>query len=188
MVTVIKRVTGFPKQRVVGQAGVLDSARYRAFVALELGVSVESVSALVLGGHGDDMVPVRSHCHVAGVPIERLISADRLTALEQRVRGAGGEIVNLMKTSAYFSPAHAAIRMAESYLFDKKEVLPAAAFLEGEYGVSGFYFGVPAQIGSGGVEKVIEIELTKSDRAALDASVGHVRELVTASEKFLSVV
>ena len=188
MVTVIKRVTGFPKQRVVGQAGVLDSARYRAFVALELGVSVESVSALVLGGHGDDMVPVRSHCHVAGVPIERLISADRLTALEQRVRGAGGEIVNLMKTSAYFSPAHAAIRMAESYLFDKKEVLPAAAFLEGEYGVSGFYFGVPTQIGSGGVEKVIQIELTKSDRAALDASVGHVRELVTASEKFLSVV
>ena len=186
MVTVIKRVTCFPKQRVVGQAGVLDSARYCAFVAVELGVSVASVSALVLGGHGDDMVPVRSHCHVAGVPIERLISADRLTALEARVRGAGGEIVNLMKTSAYFSPAHAAIRMAESHLFDKKEVLPAAALLEGEYGVSGFYFGVPAQIGSGGVEKVIEIELTKGERAALDASVGHVRELVAASEKFLN--
>src|SRR5882724_9911206 len=112
MVTLMKRVTGFPKQRVVGQAGVLDSSRYRTFVSLELGVSVESVSAIVLGGHGDDMVPVRSYCQVGGVPVEKLIPADRLEAIEQRVRQAGGEIVNLLKTSAYYSPAHAAIEMA----------------------------------------------------------------------------
>lgn len=185
MVTAVKRLTGFPKQRVVGQAGVLDSSRYRAFVALELGVSVESVRALVLGGHGDDMVPIRSHCSVSGIPVERLIKPDRLEAIEKRVRGAGGEIVNLLKTSAYYSPAHAAIRMAEAYLFDKKEILPCAALLEGEYGVNGFYVGVPVQIGAGGVEKVIEIELSAAERKALDGSVAHVRELVEATEKFL---
>jgi malate dehydrogenase len=186
MVTAMKRVTGFPKQRVVGQAGVLDSARYRAFVALELKVSVNSVTAIVLGGHGDDMVPVRSHCHVAGVPVEKLIPPARLDEIEKRVRGAGGEVVNLMKISAFYSPAHAAIRMAEAYLFDKKEVLPCAALLEGEYGVKGFYVGVPVQIGAGGVEKVIEIDLQPSERKELDASVAHVRELVEASEKFLN--
>jgi malate dehydrogenase len=186
MVTVMKRLTGFPKQRVVGQAGVLDSARYRTFVAMELGVSVESVQALVLGGHGDDMVPMRSHCNVAGVPVERLIKPDRLEAIEKRVRNAGGEIVNLFKTSAFYSPAHAAIRMAEAYLFDKKEVLPCAALLEGEYGVNGFYVGVPVQIGAGGVERVIEIDLTPAEREALKGSVEHVRELVQATERFLS--
>jgi malate dehydrogenase len=187
MVTAMKKITGFPKQRVVGQAGVLDSARYRTFVAMELNVSVESVSAIVLGGHGDDMVPVRSYCHVAGVPVERLIKPDRLEAIEKRVRGAGGEIVGLLKTgSAYYSPASAAIQMAEAFLFDKKQVLPAAALLEGEYGVNGFYAGVPVQIGAGGVERVIEIDLSKDEKAALDASVGHVRELVAASEKFLN--
>ena len=187
MVTAMKKITGFPKQRVVGQAGVLDSARYRTFVAMELNVSVESVSAIVLGGHGDDMVPVRSYCHVAGVPVERLIKPDRLEAIEKRVRGAGGEIVGLLKTgSAYYSPASAAIQMAEAFLFDKKQVLPAAALLEGEYGVNGFYAGVPVQIGAGGVERVIEIDLSQDEKAALDASVGHVRELVAASEKFLN--
>jgi malate dehydrogenase len=186
MVTAMKRLTGFPKQRVVGQAGVLDSARYRTFVAMELGVSVESVHALVLGGHGDDMVPIRSHCNVAGVPVERLIKPDRLEAIEKRVRNAGGEIVNLLKTSAFYSPAHAAIRMAEAYLFDKKEVLPCAALLEGEYGVNGFYVGVPVQIGAGGVERVIEIDLTPAERDALKGSVEHVRELVQATERFLS--
>jgi malate dehydrogenase len=187
MVTVMKRITGFPKQRVVGQAGVLDSARYRTFVAMELGVSVASVSAIVLGGHGDDMVPVRSLCHVGGVPIEQLIKPERLAAIEQRVRGAGGEIVNLMKTgSAFYSPAAAAIRMAEAYLFDKKEVLPCAALLEGEYGVKGFYVGVPVQIGAGGVERVVEVSLTAAERTQLDESVSHVRELVAASEKFLA--
>jgi malate dehydrogenase len=186
MVTVMKRITGFPKQRVVGQAGVLDSARYRAFVAMELGVSVESVHAIVLGGHGDDMVPVRSHCHVSGVPVERLIPAVRLDAIEKRVRNAGGEIVNLLKTSAFYSPAHAAIRMAEAYLFDKKEVLPCAALLEGEYGVNGFYVGVPVQIGGGGIERVIEIDLSAAERDALKGSVEHVRELVQATEPFLA--
>jgi malate dehydrogenase len=186
MVTAMKRLTGFPKHRVVGQAGVLDSARYRAFVAMELGVSVKSVHAMVLGGHGDDMVPIRSHCNVAGVPIDRLIKPDRLEAIEKRVRNAGGEIVNLLKTSAFYSPAHAAIRMAEAYLFDKKEVMPCAALLEGEYGVNGFYVGVPVQIGAGGVERVIEVELTAAEREALKGSVAHVQELVEATEKFLS--
>jgi malate dehydrogenase len=187
MVTAMKRVTGFPKQRVVGQAGVLDSARYRTFVAMELDVSVESVSAIVLGGHGDDMVPVRSLCHVGGVPVEKLISAERLDAIEKRVRGAGGEIVNLMKTgSAFYSPAAASIRMAEAYMFNKKEILPCAALLEGEYGVNGFYVGVPVQIGEGGVEKVIEVSLTASEKKQLDESVSHVRELVAASEKYLN--
>jgi malate dehydrogenase len=187
MVTAMKRVTGFPKQRVVGQAGVLDSARYRTFVAMELNVSVASVSAIVLGGHGDDMVPVRSLCHVGGVPVEKLIKPERLDAIEKRVRGAGGEIVNLMKTgSAFYSPAAAAIRMAESYLFDKQEILPCAALLEGEYGVNGFYVGVPVQIGAGGVERVVEVALTADERKQLDESVSHVRELVAASEKYLN--
>jgi malate dehydrogenase len=187
MVTAMKRLTAFPKQRVVGQAGVLDSARYRAFVALELGVSVESVEAIVLGGHGDDMVPVRSYCHVGGVPVEKLIPAQRLDAIEARVRQAGGEIVNLLKTSAYYSPAHAAIRMTEAYLYDRKEVLPCAALLEGEYGVRGFYVGVPVVIGSGGVERVVEIDLSAAERQALEVSVSHVRELVEAAQKYLPV-
>jgi len=185
MVTAMKRITGFPKQRVVGQAGVLDSARYRTFVAMELGVSVQSVTAIVLGGHGDDMVPVRSYCQVGGVPVEKLIPAARLEAIEARVRQAGGEIVNLLKTSAFYSPAHAAIQMAEAYLYDRKQVLPCAALLEGEYGVNGFYVGVPVIIGGGGVERVVEIELTAAERQALDVSVSHVRELVEAAQKFL---
>jgi len=183
MVTLAYEITGFPKQRVVGQAGVLDSARYRAFVAAELGVSVDSVSAIVLGGHGDDMVPVRSYCHVAGIPVSKLISAERLEAIENRVRQAGGEIVNLMKTSAYYSTAHAILRMVEAYLLDKKEILPCAARLEGEYGVSGLFVGVPVCIGAGGVERVIELELTKAEKDALAASVAHVRELVEATHR-----
>ncbi len=185
MVTCMHRITGFAKQRVVGQAGVLDSARYRAFVALELGVSVDSVQAIVLGGHGDDMVPVRSYCHVAGIPVERLIAPERLDAIEARVRQAGGEIVNLMKISAYYSPAHAAIQMAEAYLFDRKQILPCAALLEGEYGVHGFFVGVPVLIGGGGVERIIEIDLSPAEKKAFDASVAHVRELVQAMEQFL---
>ncbi len=185
MVTAMKRITGFPKQRVVGQAGVLDSARYRTFVAMELGVSVQSVTAIVLGGHGDDMVPVRRYCQVGGVPVERLIAAARLDAIETRVRQAGGEIVNLLKTSAFYSPAHAAIQMAEAYFYDRKQVLPCAALLEGEYGVNGFYVGVPVLIGAGGVERVIEIELAAAERQALDVSASHVRELVAAAQKFL---
>jgi malate dehydrogenase len=186
MVTLMKRVTGFPKQRVVGQAGVLDSSRYRTFIAMELGVSVDSVSALVLGGHGDDMVPVRSYCHVGGVPVEKLIPADRLEAIEKRTRNAGGEVVALLKTgSAYYSPAAAAIRMCQAYLDDKKEILPSAALLEGEYGVSGVYAGVPVVIGAGGVERVVEIELTEKERKEFLASVDHVKELVAAMDKVL---
>jgi len=186
MVTLMKRVTGFPKQRVVGQAGVLDSSRYRCFVAMELGVSVQSVTALVLGGHGDDMVPVRSYCQVGGVPVEKLISAERLAAIEKRTRNAGGEVVALLKTgSAFYSPASAAIQMAEAYLFDKKQILPCAALLEGEYGVRGVYAGVPVEIGAGGVEKVIELELSEPEKKEFAGSVDHVKELVAAMDKVL---
>jgi malate dehydrogenase len=187
MVTLMKRTTGFPKNQVVGMAGVLDSGRYRTFLAWELGVSVNSVSAMVLGGHGDDMVPIRSHTTVNGIPVASLIKADRLDAIEKRVRGAGGEVVALLKTgSAFYSPAHSAVLMAEAYLHDKKAVLPCAALLEGEYGVKGFYVGVPVQIGAGGVEKVFEITLTADEKKALDVSVSHVQELVEATDKVLA--
>jgi malate dehydrogenase len=187
MVTLMKRVTGFPKQRVVGMAGVLDSSRYRTFVAMELNVSVTSVSALVLGGHGDDMVPVRSYCQVGGVPIEKLIAPERLAAIEERVRKAGGEIVNLLKTgSAFYSPASAAVLMAEAYLRDRKRILPCAAYLEGEYGVRGLYVGVPVQIGAGGVERVVEIELGADEERQFRVSVSHVEELVGAMDRVLA--
>ncbi|MFP6626877.1 MAG: malate dehydrogenase [Deltaproteobacteria bacterium] len=186
MVTLAKRVTGFPKNRVVGMAGVLDSARYRSFIALELGVSVESVQAVVLGGHGDDMVPVRSSCIVGGAPVGNFIKQERLTEIEDRVRGAGGEVVALLKTgSAFYSPATAAIRMAEAYLTDKKEILPAAAYLEGEYGYSGFYLGVPVRIGSGGVEAIIEYQLSADEKAQLEVSAGHVNELVSVLDRII---
>src|SRR3989442_957979 len=187
MVTLTKRVTGFPKNRVVGQAGVLDSSRYRTFIAQELKVSVHNVTAMVLGGHGDDMVPVRSYCQVAGIPVERLISAQRLGEIETRTRKAGGEIVELLKTgSAFYSPASAAIQMTEAYLNDRKAILPCAAWLEGEYGLRGLYVGVPVQIGAGGVERVIEIALGPEEKKALETSAGHVRELVEAMGRGLA--
>jgi malate dehydrogenase len=187
MVTLCQRVTGFPKEQVVGQSGILDSSRYRTFIAQELNRSVESVTAMVLGGHGDDMVPVRSTCQVGGVPVERFISSERLDEIEQRVRMAGGEIVSLLKTgSAFYAPASAAVRMAEAYLQDKKEVLPCAALLEGEYGVQGCYFCVPVLIGAGGVEKVIEIDLAPAEKSAFDESLSHVREIVGAMDRVLA--
>ncbi|MEK7335805.1 MAG: malate dehydrogenase [Candidatus Binatota bacterium] len=187
MVTLVKRVTGFPKNRVVGQSGILDSSRYRTFIAQELKASVASVSAVVLGGHGDDMVPVRSSCLLSGVPIEKFISGKRLDEIEARVRNAGGEIVSLLKTgSAFYAPASAAIRMAQSYLMDRKEILPCAAYLEGEYGVNGYYFGVPVMIGAGGIEKVIEMELSPSERKAFEQSLTRVKELVQAMDKLLA--
>ena len=187
MVTLAKRVTGFPKNRVVGQAGVLDSSRYRTFIAQELNASVLNVTAMVLGGHGDDMVPVRSYCQVAGIPIERLISAERLEEIENRVRQAGGEIVALLKTgSAFYSPASAAIQMTEAYLYDKKQILPCAAYLEGEYGIEGVYFGVPVSIGAGGVERVVDIALSNKEKQAMQLSVSHVRELVAAMDNVLA--
>lgn len=187
MVTLMKRVTGFPKNRVAGQSGILDSSRYRSFIAQELNVSVASVAALVLGGHGDDMVPVRSTCQISGVPIEKLISDKRLEEIETRVRQAGGEIVSLLKTgSAFYSPASAAIRMVEAYFFDKKEILPCAAYLEGEYGVQGLYFGVPVMIGEGGVEKVVEIDLNPQEKKAFEVSLTRVKELLQSMDRLLA--
>jgi len=186
MVTLMKRVTGFPKQRVIGMAGVLDSARYRTFLAMELGVSVESVQALVLGGHGDDMVPIRSSCTVGGLPITSMLSAERLDAIEARTRQAGGEIVGLLKTgSAFYSPASSAIRMAESYLFDKKEILPCAAYLEGEYGLKDIFVSVPVQIGAGGIERVLEVPLSDKEKKELEVSSSHVADLVGALDAVL---
>jgi malate dehydrogenase len=180
MVTLCQRVTGFSPNMVVGMAGVLDSARYRAFLAEEIGVSPVNVVAPVLGGHGDDMVPIRSATTVQGIPVTRFVAPDRLDAIEKRVRGAGGEVVSLLKTgSAFYSPAVSAIEMAESFLKDQKRVLPCAALLNGEYGINGLYIGVPVVIGASGVERVIEIELTAEEKAALSKSAAQVQDLVS---------
>jgi malate dehydrogenase len=179
MVYAMKKITGFPRERVVGMAGVLDSARLRCFIAMELGVSVEDVTAFVLGGHGDDMVPLPRLCTVAGIPITKLLTPEAIGRIVKRTRFAGGEIVELLKTgSAFYSPAAAAIAMAESYLKDKKRVLACAALLAGEYGVDGLYVGVPVVIGKGGVERVLEIELSPDERKEFDGSVQHVRDLL----------
>jgi malate dehydrogenase len=177
MVYVMKKVTGFPKNRVVGMAGVLDTARFRSFAAQEMGISVEDVTAMVLGGHGDDMVPIVRYCTVVGVPLTKFLSKEKIDAIVKRTQMAGGEIVGLLKTSAWISPAAAAIEMAECYLKDKKRVLPCAAYLEGEYGIHGYYIGVPVVLGAGGVEKVIELELTDEERGALMASFARVKEV-----------
>jgi malate dehydrogenase len=179
MVYTFKEISGFPKNRVVGMAGVLDSARFRAFVAWELGVSVQDVSALVLGGHGDTMVPLIRYCTVAGVPVSQLLPKAKIDAIVERTKGAGGEVVALLKTgSAFVSPALSAIEMAEAYLGDRKRVLACACLLDGEYGVSGLYVGVPCVLGAGGVERVIEVEMDADERKLFDASVEHVRSLV----------
>jgi len=179
MVYLMQKETGFPSERVVGMAGVLDTARYQAFLAEELNVSVSSVSAFVLGGHGDDMVPVRSYTTCNGIPVGNLIKTERLDAIEKRVRGAGGEVVALLKTgSAFYSPAASAIQMAEAYLFDQRRVLAAAAMLNGEYGLKGLYIGVPVIIGKKGIEKIVEIELTADERKALNESADRVKQLL----------
>jgi malate dehydrogenase len=179
MVYTFKQVSGFPKNRVVGMAGVLDSARFRAFVAWELGVSVQDVTALVLGGHGDTMVPLVRYCTVAGIPVGKLLPKDKIEAIVERTKNAGGEVVALLKTgSAFVSPALSALEMAESILLDKKRVLACACYLEGEFGVSGLYVGVPCILGANGVEKVIEVELDPQERKLFDASLDHVRKLV----------
>jgi malate dehydrogenase len=180
MVYTFKQVSGFPKNRVVGMAGVLDSARFRAFVAWELGVSVQDVTALVLGGHGDTMVPLVRYCTVAGIPVAKLLAKAKIDAIVERTKNAGGEVVALLKTgSAFVSPALSALEMAESILKDKKRVLACACYLDGEYGVSGLYVGVPCILGANGVERVIEIELDTEERKLFDASLDHVRKLVT---------
>jgi malate dehydrogenase len=179
MVYTFKQISGFPKSRVVGMAGVLDSTRFRAFVAWELGVSVEDVTALVLGGHGDTMVPLVRYCTVAGIPVSKLLPKAKVDAIVERTKNAGGEVVALLKTgSAFVSPAASAIEMAEAILRDKKRVLACACLCEGEYGVQGLYVGVPCVLGAGGVERILEIELDPDERKLFDASVDHVRKLV----------
>lgn len=179
MVYTMQKITGFPTNKVIGMAGVLDSSRFRTFVAMELQVSVEDVTALVLGGHGDDMVPVPRFCTVNGIPLPDLLPQDKIDAIIKRTQMAGGEIVNLLKTgSAFFSPAAAALAMAESYLKDKKRVLPCAAYLNGEYGVKGYYMGVPVVIGANGVEKILELKFNEGEKKLFLESLDHVKKLV----------
>ncbi len=188
MVTLCQRITGFPKNRVMGMAGVLDSARFAAFIAWELGVSVKDVTAMVLGGHGDDMVPLVRYANVFGIPVMDLLekkyeSAEKarevMDTMVKRTADAGGEIVGLLKTgSAFYSPASSAICMAEAILRDQKRVLPVCTLLEGEYGVNGYYVGVPCILGADGVEKIIEIDLNETEQALFNNSVAHVKELV----------
>ena len=178
MVYELKSRTGFPRERVVGMAGVLDSARFTLFLAREARVSVKDVRAMVLGGHGDDMVPILSACTINGVRATELIAKDKLDAIVARTRKGGGEIVQLMGTSAYYAPASSAIAMAESYLLDQKRLLPCAAYLEGEYGYKDLYMGVPVLIGGRGVEKIIELDLTEDEKAMLKKSAASVQSVV----------
>src|SRR5512146_2748232 len=188
MVTLCQRITGFPHNRVVGQAGVLDSARFAAFIAWELGVSVRDVTAVTLGGHGDDMVPLVRYTAVCGVPVMELLeqkygsaakAGEVMEAMVKRTRGAGGEVVALLKTgSAFYSPASSAIAMAESFLKDQKRVLPTCVYLNGEFGVKGLYVGVPVVIGAGGAEKVLQLKLNAEEQAMMDKSVAAVKGLV----------
>jgi malate dehydrogenase len=178
MCYVALKVSGFPRERVVGQSGGLDTARFRAFIAMELGVSVEDVQAYVLGGHGDDMVPLVRYTTVGGIPISELMPAERVEAVVQRTRKGGGEIVSLLKTgSAYYAPAASTIQMVDSILLDRKRVLACAAYLDGEYGVKGIFMGVPVKLGSKGVEQILEIKLTNEERAMFDKSANSVREV-----------
>ena len=179
MCHVALELSGFPRERVFGMAGILDTARFRTFIAMELNVSVESVSAFVLGGHGDTMVPLPRYSTVAGIPITELLTQEQIDRLVKRTRDGGIEIVNYLKTgSAYYAPSAAAAEMVESVLQDKKKVLPCAAYLQGEYGIQDLYVGVPVKLGAGGVEQIIEIKLTAEEKAALDRSANSVRELV----------
>lgn len=179
MVQTAFRVSGFPKNRVLGMAGVLDSARMRTFIAMELKVSVENVHAFVLGGHGDDMVPLPRYSTVAGVPMTEFMAQETIEKIVQRTRKGGGEIVNLLKEgSAYYAPSAAIVEMVEAILKDKKKILPCAAYLEGEYGIQGLYMGVPVKLGAEGVEQIIEIHLTPEEHAALQKSAASVQELV----------
>ena len=184
MCHVAHEASGFPKERILGMAGVLDSARFRAFISMELNVSVENTHAFVLGGHGDTMVPLPRYSTVAGIPITELLSADRINALVDRTRNGGAEIVGLLKTgSAYYAPASAAVEMSESILKNKKKILPCAVYLEGEYGIKDLFIGVPVKLGSGGAEEIIEIKLTKEEDAALQNSAAAVQELKEVLKK-----
>ncbi len=184
MCHVAHEVSGFPKERVIGMAGVLDSARFRAFISMELNVSVENTHAFVLGGHGDTMVPLPRYSTVAGIPITELLPEDRIDALVDRTRNGGAEIVGLLKTgSAYYAPASAAVEMAESIIKDKKKILPCAVYLEGEYGINDLFIGVPVKLGAAGAEEIIEITLTADEKAALQNSAAAVQELKAVLKK-----
>ncbi len=184
MVYTAWKVTGFPTRRIMGQAGALDVARFRAFIAMELGCSVEDISALLLGGHGDDMVPLPRLTSVHGIPLPDLMPAERIAACVERAKAGGGEIVKLMGTSAYYAPASGTIQMVEAIIKDKKRIIPSAAYCEDEFGVApgqrgkGYFIGVPALLGTGGVEKIVTFQMTAQERALMDESVKHVKELV----------
>ncbi|WP_370223144.1 malate dehydrogenase [Cytobacillus sp.] len=183
MTYVCYKTTGFPKNRVIGQSGVLDTARFNTFVAQELGVSIEDISGFVLGGHGDDMVPLVRYSYAGGIPLEKILPADRIEAIVERTRKGGGEIVNLLgQGSAYYAPAASMVEMAEALLKDKKRILPSIAYLEGEYGYSNIYLGVPAILGGNGIESVIEIPLTADEKKALDQSVKSVQNVMSILE------
>lgn len=183
MCHVALRRSGFPSERVIGQAGVLDSARFRTFIAMELGVSGEDVNAFVLGGHGDTMVPLPRYSTVAGIPITELLSAERIAAIAERTANGGGEIVQLLGTSAYYAPAASVVEMVDAILLDKNRVIPCSVYLRGQYGIDGLYVGVPIKLGAGGLKEVIEIGLTEDERAALQRSASAVRELVSALDR-----
>ncbi len=187
MVQQALKVSGFPPQRVLGQAGVLDTARYRTFLAMELGVSVEDISALLMGGHGDTMVPMPSCTSVGGIPVTQLLPRKRLDEIVERTRKGGAEIVGLLKTgSAYYAPAAACAQMVEAIVRDKKRLIPCAAHCDKEYGVGGYYVGVPVILGSGGVERIVELELTASEQADFDNSVAAVKELVKVMDGLMA--
>jgi len=184
MVHVALEASKFPKRRVVGMAGILDTARFRTFIAQELKVSVEDVQAFVLGGHGDTMVPLVGYTSVAGVPLAKLLSKERIDAIVKRTQDGGGEIVRLLKTgSAFYAPSAAAVQMVDAILLDKKRILPCCALLEGEYGIRGLCVGVPVKLGAGGIEQIVEIDLTAEERAALQRSASAVKELVEVMHK-----
>jgi malate dehydrogenase len=187
MAYLVMKKTGLPRNRVVGQAGILDSARMRAFVAMETGVSVENISCYVLGGHGDTMVPLTRHSNIAGVPLRDYVSADRLEAIVERTRKGGGEIVNLLGTSAYYAPAAACAQMSEAILKDKKLIIPASAYMQGEYGLNDMFFGVPVMLGAKGLEKIIEYDLDDEEKAAFDKSADAVREIHEALKKLVKI-
>ncbi len=183
MVYEYMRVVGCPKSKVVGMAGVLDSARFQLFLAREAGVSIKDVRAMVLGGHGDDMVPVLSMCTINGVPVSTLIAKDKINAIVDRTRKGGGEIVNLMGTSAYYAPASSAVAMAAAYLLDQKRLLPCAAYLDGEYGYKDLFMGVPVVIGGNGVEKIVEVPLTEEEKGMLKKSAASVQSVLDVVKK-----
>ena len=186
MVYTAWKASGFPTRRVVGQAGILDTARFRAFIAMELNCSVEDITTLLLGGHGDDMVPLPSYTSVAGIPVTHLIGKDKLDAIVERTRKGGGEIVSLLKTgSAYYAPSAASVQMAEAIIKDKRRILPCAAYCEDEYGIGGYFVGVPAVLGRNGVEKVLEVPLSAKEKASFQESIDHVKALVGRVENLI---